>query len=200
MLRYLLTGPRTRLQKGINLFFAFLVLAAMLLLFYSQITDTETGVDLPIRSKSDTATVLRQFPGARVLTESRLLIEHPTLDQRLLAPSNDSLFDPLYTFWIIVAMIISIIYLRDFSVRNPFTRKAVTGIRLLAFFTAIIFFLSFLREIWFRELVKDLTRDQFALQARSFPFLAFLAILALQRIVQVFRKGYQLSLEQQYTV
>ncbi|TCJ18614.1 hypothetical protein EPD60_03690 [Flaviaesturariibacter flavus] len=178
-------------------FFIVIVIA-----FVSVVGDSEESMPIAVRPASNFQPNQKEYPGANIFPTGELTVVNPSFLQRLLVPGK---LDPLRVLWGIGVLIIGFVFFRNYKVAQPFTREALTGLRVLMFFCGFFVVLDLARSYWFLQLVRGLTANQYTLDNHlhlgslsGIP--AFWVLMGLIRLNQVFRKGYQLTLDQQYTV
>ncbi|TCJ18613.1 hypothetical protein EPD60_03685 [Flaviaesturariibacter flavus] len=201
MLRYLLPPPDNKLSRGINIFY--LVAGIVLLVFtiFGQLTDTGSPVKLPVHVFGKEAPVIDSLPVATVTQSGVLQITHPTILQRLLAPGEFVMFDLVHAAWLLSVLIVCGLCFRKFNYRDPFTRQSLKGIRLLFWLTMFFWLVTALRQPWYIAQVKEITGGRYHIDFIDyFMTPEFWVFLVLQRLVYIFRKGYELTLEQQHTI
>lgn len=180
-----------------------LILAGLLpvIFFCARLFDADLPVTIPVRALKQEPKTLDEFPSGVVYSEGNFAISNPTLVQRFLCPSDDFIGDPLYDLWLVAALVVGYVYLRDFSREDPFTRQTVGGIKALLRITVAVVLIGMFRNYWMHTEVRTLTNLAYVARTPAmFRLPEFWALLALMRLQQVFVKGYQLTLDQQYTV
>jgi hypothetical protein len=202
MLRYLLRQPDTRLNRGMTIFWTGLTLLFLLMFFVMQLSDSESALEIPVRPlERRTEVSIAQFPKATIVAEGVMRIPDSKIWQRLIATTSDSLLDPIHLFWLICIITVYLVFFREIEIRKPFTRKTLLGMRVLFILSILLYFAVCFREYWLNQTVRELSGGTYRSSGGGLLFFPELLLtIALQRLVHVFRKGYQLTLEQQYTV
>lgn len=190
---------RTRLSR----FLAFTGLAVLVLLSLAFVLiafdGTLQSISAPVDPADARTDTLQRFEGASVVGPGRIVIENPGYVTGLLAPRKH--LDTLYTLLFFIAVILFVIYFRDFSSENPFTTKALSGLR-TAFITLAVFYLANVaRTAWFNEYVRARTNNAFTYEPpSSIGSMEFWTGLILLRLIFVFKKGLELKGENDLTI
>jgi hypothetical protein len=176
------------------------MLLLMLFFFSSRLLTDEIEITIPVRAKEAPARVLEQYAAATVLGGS-VRIDKPTLAHKLFAPAEGFLYDPIYALWMFGALLIGYLYFRKMTTEEPFTAQTLKGMRALALITFVLLVATSTRHYWIHREIEALTGGHYTPRIPSmFLMPEFWLLMALLRGVHIFRKGYQLSLDQQYTV
>jgi hypothetical protein len=193
--------PRPLFHSRVPLPIVILALAILLCFFLVRIFGEDYPVKIPVRSSFSHARNIESFLAGTVNNDGTLVIEKPSFLYRLIAPDEQPVADPVYEAWFFGIILIGYLYLRKLSPEEPFTERTLKGMKALTMLTLIIFFIALGRQYWLYEEVAHITANKYVLRDRSMGQLPQLWILILLgRGVQIFRKGYQLTLDQQYTV
>jgi hypothetical protein len=178
-----------------------LALLILVVFFIVRLTGIEDQVEIPVEARLAHSRIIESYPGGKITNNGDLVIERPSLLYRLLAPAREPMGDPINQLWFFGILLISYVYLRKLTAQEPFTKQTLTGMKALSLFTICVFFVAFARQRWLYEEVKYITAGNFTPSSNNLMQLPQLWIwVLLARGVQIFRKGYQLTLEQQYTV
>lgn len=155
----------------------------------------ETRV-IPI--KINPADTLQHYTSGSIITTTKLIIQNSTGSLKYFAPR---FYDTIYLSGVFILIVITNTYFWQFSYKNPFTLKALWGIRLLTSFSFIFFIANFWRYNWYNEQVIKITHGNYEF---DFPYIfswpeVWLFFLSL-RAMWLFKKGYNLQIEQDLTV
>jgi|GEM_PF-5024923 len=202
MLRSFLRLPDTRLQRGISWFYMITGLLLLSCFLLGPLFGADAAVELPVSHLADKSLVLKQMTGARITANGVLHLEQPSLALRLLAPNRDLFFlDAVHACWLLAIGVAGIVYFRKFNYRAPFSRQTLSGVRLIFLITLVFLLIAAFRGPWLNGMVLELTGNEYGYQSVDLFLLPeFWMMLVLQRVVHLFRKGYELTLDQQYTV
>jgi hypothetical protein len=202
MLRLLLRQPDTRLNRGMNLFWTGFTLLLFLFFFLAEIFSEDSMLEIPVRLTSPAAEIrIEQLPTATIISEGVLRIPEPNIAQRLITSTTDSIIDPVYLLWFIGVIIIYLVFFRDIELKDPFTRRTLTGARVLLILSIVLYLVSGFREYWLHQIVQEYTGKRYSVRWDHLPLVPELfLIVAMRRLVHIARRGYQLTLDQQYTV
>lgn len=178
-----------------------LVLASIFI--FHSLFDKDFTLEIAVekRAFSSSADTIGRYPDAVIVSASKINILHPNFVHRLLAPGLDSIPGNLYWFLMIGICIIGLLYFQKFTLQEPFSRRTYLGVRALSWLMCFILIVHGVTNVWLNSQVKELTNGQYR-PILQMPMLMpeFWIFLVLQRVVYIFRKGYQLSLDQQYTI
>ncbi len=150
----------------------------------------------PVDAKFDTT---QRFTSAVVLGPGKLHILQPTTKMQYFAP--DLVFDLGYIILFLLSGILLLIFFREFTYRNPFTKKALWGIR--ALFGLLLGFMiaNLYRLDWFANQISEVTSGQYIFERPGLLHLPeFWILVVLLRLLRMFSQGLSLQKESQLTI
>lgn len=140
------------------------------------------------------------FPGANLLGPGKIHILKPTAKMSYLSTDTD-VVDPLYGTLMFIGAIIAGIFFWDFSYLNPFTKKALWGVRILGGLLFAFLIINLMRYSWLTKQIKELTDGKFVYDTPSmFALPEFWILVVLMRLIRIFSKGVTLQHETQLTI
>lgn len=185
-----------RINWGNLVGFASMFLLSLMLVIIT-VNDTSSPVEAAVYKKDAAVDTLHRFADASIIGVGKIHVAQPSSLLHFLAPRN--MLDFPYALLLLLASVVLIVFFLDFSYRNPFSRKALWGLRLLCGLLLVFWVANFWRHEWLDEQVRLLTGGQYAYDrpATSPEFWIFFVLL---RLLWIFKSGYALQKEQDLTV
>ncbi len=181
----------------------FLYCAMLLLLTFcvlvSELTESDPYIQDEVYKVSGGTDTLQTYSNVAILGAQKINISKVSFAMKYLAPRPH--IDPLYASLFFLSAVIIVVFFRDFSYKNPFTKKALYGLYTSVALILIFYVINFLRYDWFNNQVLLLTQGQFNYN-KPFPLASpeFWILLILIRLIRIFKRGVGLQNDVDLTV
>jgi hypothetical protein len=190
---------KMNMTRAVSIFLSSLVVLFCVFFLLILLPDSTSAVAVRIKKITGVPDTVQHFQNASIVGPGQIIIPHPTTTMRCLAPRDE--LDPFYLILITLAAIVWIVFFNDFSYTNPFTRKAHIGVRVGFWLLALFVFLNFWRQSWFDQIIRELTRQEYAYDRPTIIFSPeYLVAFILLRMMWIYKRGMALQKETDLTV